>query len=120
MIKILTEKIEPDELKQLCSEYFGSFVKIVVDIKKGILAVGGELHSDAEAVMLKQGSVQRDLWGANLYPYKVPEERVEYTALINIRPRDNNPDMEILSQEIKQNVKNLIETYLLGSNDSLA
>ena len=61
MIKILKEKIGPDELEQLCNEYFESFVKFVVDVKKGIVAVGGELHSDAEAELIAQGSSQRDI-----------------------------------------------------------
>ena len=120
MIRILTDKIEPDELKKLCAEYFISFVKIVVDIKKGIISAGGELHSDAEAILIEHGSTQRDIWGANFYPYKVPEERVEYTALINIKPRDDNPDMEIMNQKIRQRVKNLAETYLLEPDETLA
>lgn len=31
-------------------------VKAVVDVEQGILAIGGELHSDEEATLLDQGS----------------------------------------------------------------
>jgi len=39
-------------------------VKAVVDIDQRIMAIGGELHSDEEAVLLEQGSLQKNLWGA--------------------------------------------------------
>ncbi|HYS05477.1 MAG TPA: DUF5674 family protein [Candidatus Dormibacteraeota bacterium] len=31
-------------------------------------SVGGELHADAEQLLLEQGSAQADLWGANCFP----------------------------------------------------
>lgn len=34
-------------------------VKAVVDIEQGIMAIGGELHSDEEAALPDQGSLQR-------------------------------------------------------------
>jgi hypothetical protein len=37
-----------------------------VDVEKGILALGGELHADANAALLARGSEQKDLWGINL------------------------------------------------------
>ena len=37
-----------------------------------VAAVGGELHADAEALLLEQGSQQKDLWGANYYPGRGP------------------------------------------------
>lgn len=120
MIRILSERIEPDELKRLCDEYFISFVKFVADVKKGIIAVGGELHSDAESELISQGSNQRDIWGANFYPYKPPEKRIEYTALINIRPRDDNPSMEIKDRQVRIEIKKLAEKLILSYDDSVA
>jgi len=60
-------------------------VKIVVDVKRDVIAIGGALHADGEKVLLENGSRERDLWGANFYPGNPPEERIEYSALINIR-----------------------------------
>ncbi len=59
------------------------------------MAVGGELHADAEALLLQQGSRQEDLWGGNFYPWLEADKRVEYTALINIRPSMDHPHMEV-------------------------
>jgi hypothetical protein len=49
-------------------------VKAVVDVEQGIMAIGGELHSDEEAILLDQGSTQKHLWGINLYPERPPSE----------------------------------------------
>ena len=59
-------------------------VKLVVDIKLKKMGVGGELHSDAEELLINEGSNQENIWGANLYSYKSGNERLEYTSLINI------------------------------------
>ena len=48
------------------------------------MGVAGELHSDAEELLINEGSNQEDIWGVNLYPYKSAYERLEYTSLINI------------------------------------
>lgn len=89
-MKIVEDKISLDEVKNLSEEFFGDFVKAVVDIDKEIMAIGGELHSDEEAMLLNAGSVQQNLWGINIYPDKQREEWVEFDSMINIRPRQNN------------------------------
>ncbi|GBD92611.1 hypothetical protein BMS3Abin05_00183 [bacterium BMS3Abin05] len=94
-------------------------VKIVVDVGRGIIAVGGELHADAEEVLLEAGSKQGDLWGANYYPWNPPELRIEFTALINIRPHDDNPTMEIINFEIRKRIQSLVENLLLGRDEEL-
>ena len=55
-MKLVKEKISLQELKQTAKEGFGNLVKAVVDIEREIMAIGGELHSDEEALLLEQGS----------------------------------------------------------------
>ena len=57
-------------------------VKYVVDVERGVVAIGGELHADAEQVLLEQGSRQADLWGANYYPGRGREGCIGTFALI--------------------------------------
>ena len=45
-MKIVNDKISVDELKNLAKETFSNLVKVVVDVEKGIMVVGGELHAD--------------------------------------------------------------------------
>ena len=89
--------------------WFEDMVKIVVDVKRETVAIGGELHADAEALLIEEGSKSKDIWGVNLYPWHPPQDRIESTALINIRPNQDNPSMEILDEGIKAKVKQIIE-----------
>ena len=71
-IQIISKNIDQEVLVELANAWFKSFVKFVVDIKTGQLAVGGELHSDAELLLLENGAEQSDLWGGNFFPNKFP------------------------------------------------
>jgi len=77
-------------LRGLAAAGFGDLVKAVVDIEQKIMAVGGELHSDEEAVLIKRGSEQHHLWGINIYPDLDEDERIEFDSMINIRPAQGN------------------------------
>ena len=43
---------------------FGDLVKAVVDVEQGVMAIGGELHADEEALLIGSGSSQADLWAS--------------------------------------------------------
>jgi len=111
-IRIITEKISRDELQSIAKEIFGDMVKIVVDLDRKIMAAGGQMHYDSEQVLLKNGSIQENLWGANIYPDRAKDERIEYTSLINIRPRDNNRGMEVQDQDIRDQMKKVIDLLI--------
>ncbi len=119
MIRIISSKISQDELKAICDAYFGTMVKFVVDIDRNVVALGGDMHADAEAVLLEQGSKQSDVWGGNLYPWNESENRIEYTSFINIRPMNENMGMEVQSQEYRKKIQYLIETLVLPPDEKL-
>ena len=119
-ILIVESRVPRDILKKACQAWFKTMVKVVVDIEKSRLALGGDLHADAEALLLKSGSHQEKLWGANFYPWEPAENRIEYTALINIRPALGNRGMEIVNPDIKRQIKTIIEKLLLSPDELLA
>lgn len=119
MIKIITSRIDSQELAELCRAHFKTMVKFVVDIERGEMALGGELHADAEALLLTQGSRQSDVWGGNFYPWNMPEERIEFTSFINIRPADDNASMEILDEGARRRVIRLVEELLLSPEENI-
>ncbi|MCF7827040.1 MAG: DUF5674 family protein [Candidatus Marinimicrobia bacterium] len=119
-IILLSKKISPSLLSDLTAEIFNSFVKIVVDVDRKMLAVGGEMHADAEQLLLENGSKQSNLWGANFYPFEPVELRVEYTSFINIRPRDGNTSMMVEDEATRAQIKSLCSELLLGDDDDLA
>lgn len=115
-IRIITEdqKINRDELKRIAEEKFGDMVKAVVDIDRKIMAIGGDLHADEEAMLLENGSSQSDLWGINLYPNNKEEEFIEFDSMINLRPRQNNRSRNVEDEELR---KQIIEVVNLLTKD---
>ena len=63
---------------------------------------------------------KEDIWGANLYPYKSADERLEYTSLINIRPGQGDLSMEIENESLRKKIQIMTEQLLLKNNESLA
>jgi len=118
-IVIVEERLEPIELARLVQLFFGDMVKYVVDVERRVAAVGGQLHADAEQLLLAAGSRQADLWGANYYPGKAPDDCIEYTALINIRPAHRNRSMVIEDEAIRARVCE-ITFALIGRGEALA
>jgi len=112
-IKIVKDKISLEEVKKMASENFGDMIKAVVDLKKEIIALGGELHADAEQVLLDDNSRQPDLWGINIYPDNVEEERIEFTSLINIRPQIGNRSVNIEIAEVKDKILKIIDKLII-------
>ena len=117
-IVLVREAIDRRQLADLVQRFFTDMVKYVIDVERGIAAVGGELHADAEQLLLEGGSRQEDLWGANYYPGRGEDECIEFTSLINIRPSQDNPSMEIEDETIRAQVREL--TYrLIGRGEAL-
>ena len=83
-------------------------VCLVADLNRGIIALGGELHADAEAVLIQDGSAEKDLWGINIYPFKKEDEWIVYTSLINVRPSLGNYSLEIASPQVREKIKKIV------------
>ena len=112
MVKILQQKISRIELAEIASEGYGSVVKMAVDIKKEKIALGGEFHSDCEAVLVENGSEPVNIWGANIYLDRPEKERLEFIALINIRPVFNNRSMEIQDIALKEKIQQIVDKFI--------
>jgi len=107
-IKIVRESITKVELTEMAKEQFGDMVKAVVDVEQRIMATGGELHSDEEAMLLDQGSVQKNLWGINLYPEKPLTEWIEFDSMINVRPSAGNRSWNVERAEIRETITAIV------------
>ncbi len=107
-IEIITEPITRAEAGEIAKEVYGTMVKGVADIEKGIIALGGKWHMDANTRLTEFGSAQDAVWGFNLYPEKNGEERIEYYALINIRPAQGNRDMYIEDATIREKIHDIV------------
>lgn len=117
-ILIANSRVDPAQLRELVEQYFGDMVKLVVDVRRRVVALGGELHADAEALLLEHGSRQTDLWGANYYPGLGRSQCIEFTALINIRPAQGNRSMQIQDPGIREAVREIVHE-LVGTGEPL-
>ncbi len=117
-IVVLDRRIAPVELARLVQRFFGDMVKYVVDVRQRLVAIGGELHADAEQMLLAQGSRQADLWGANYYPGRGREGCIEFTALVNVRPAQRNASMEIEDEAVRRAVRE-ITFELVGEGEAV-
>lgn len=117
-IVVIDRPIDPARLRPLVEAWFGDMVKLVVDVRRALVAVGGELHADAEALLLDRGSQQVDLWGANYYPGLGVECCLEYTALINIRPSHGNRSMEVQDVAVRERIRTIVHE-LIGTGEPL-
>ncbi len=108
MIRIVREPIQQPELHQIARELFGDMVKGVVDIQREIIALGGELHADEEAFLLEDGSIQRNLWGINIYPSMSREEMIEFDSMINVRPSQGNRSRSVEDAAIRKKVVEIV------------
>lgn len=107
---IIKEKITKEELDKIFCQYYETMLKFVVDIEKEILSAGCEFHIDcAEELSEKEGSHQKNLWGANLHK---DSGLIEFISLINIKPEENNRSMEIQKEEIKNKVERITKKLL--------
>ena len=113
-IKVIRAAVTRDFLREFARQQFGDMVKAVVDIEQGIMALGGELHSDEEAMLLDQGSMQGNLWGINLYPEKAAEEWIEFDSMINVRPSSGNRSRDVESAEIRAAVTKIVHRLVEG------
>jgi hypothetical protein len=117
-IVLTSEALDPSEVRRLAQAFFGDMVKVVVDVRRGRAAVGGELHADGEQLLLEEGSEQAELWGANYYPGRGLDGCVEFTAMINIRPAQGNAGMEIQDLEVRRLVRDVV-IRVLGRGEPL-
>ena len=107
-ILLIQNRAKKEEIKQMLTA-LKSYIKLAVDIKREVLAGGGILHADCEAVLLKDGSKQDDIWGADWIP---DTKQISFEALINIRPRQNNPSMKINDPVIREKLEEIVRSLL--------
>lgn len=109
MLLIIRKKVTQEELKKI-SSYFKGYIKLVVDIERGILAGGADRHVDEEKALLEEGSKQRNLWGGG---FDIETKEIDYNSVINLRPNQNNPSRDILDKKVRKDFDTITKKLLL-------
>jgi hypothetical protein len=109
VILLIRDPATSEQLTQMGEAFDGNLIKLAVDVQRGILAGGGELHADCEEALLEDGSQQNDVWGADWYPL---ERQVGFEALINIRPRQGNFALEVQDSTLRSQIEAIARRML--------
>jgi hypothetical protein len=111
-IHLIRNHSTPAEVAAMLEEFREArMIKIVVDVRRRLVAGGGGMHADCEQSLLDAGSEQDDLWGANWFP---DDQSIEFESLINIRPRLGNRSIVIQSAELRAAVEDVARERLGG------
>lgn len=106
----IIDKISVAELEEMAQKMDGNIVKADIDIAKKIVIIDMPMHFEGEQELLGKGSKQEDLWGINLLPAKYgTDEFVVYDSMINIKPRQNNKGLSVQSDEIRAQLKSIVD-----------
>lgn len=108
MLLLIKEKANEETLKKMAADLDG-YIKFVVDVEKEILAAGGLRHFEGEKLLLEDGSQQEDLWGGGL---DLATGEMDFDSIINIRPHQDNPSREVLSQELRKKITEIVRRLL--------
>lgn len=113
-IEIIRRPIIRAHLSSLAEAQFGDMVKAVVDVERAVMAIGGELHSDEEAALMEDGSVQAHLWGINLYPAEQGEAWIEFDSMINVRPSQGNRSRNVEDRSLQDRIRQIVSALVQG------
>mgnify|MGYP007057165909 CR=1 FL=1 len=109
-IKIIEKPIQEAEVKLIAESQFGNMVKFVVDVEREIIAMGGDLHADEEAVLIEKGSKQQNLWGINYY---FEGDKVEFDSMINLRPSVGNMSRGVEDAGIQEKIRKIVGNLII-------
>lgn len=118
-IVVASKRLAPAELTRLVGHPFKDMVKFVVDVDRKIAAVGGDLHADAEEILLENGSSQSALWGGNYFPGRGEGECIVFNSMINIRPAAGNRALDVQDPALRQRIREVVFA-LIGRGEALA
>lgn len=112
-MKKIVESISIAELGQMSEKMYDRLVKAVIDIEKQVMVVDAELHVDEEALLLEEGSEQKNLWGINLYPDRFGQKDwVEFDSMINLRPSQGNRSRSVENPAIQKRIVEIVARFV--------
>lgn len=107
-IHIVRTQATPQVVRDMLEAHI-TFIKLAVDVRRRLVAGGGNMHADCEAALLEDGSAQDDVWGADWYP---DERAVEFDSFINIRPGLGNPSMRVMDEHLRSVIEGIVREQL--------
>jgi hypothetical protein len=110
--RIVRTPIPLSDVIGIAERRFGDMAKGVVDVGRGVMAIGGELHSDEEAILLEDGGTQAELWGINIYPAEPGDAWIEFDSMINVRPSAKNRTRGVDDPELRDRIRRVVDSLI--------
>src|SRR5713226_582183 len=114
-ITLVDKPITREQVKSAAWPYYEEVIKVVVDIEKKIMAIGGEMYADEEKFLLEHGSKQEDLWGINIFTELEGPDMIEFDSIINVRPRTGNRSRGVEDAAIRERIIELVDSLVQPS-----
>ena len=108
VIHILYSRATPQQVTEML-EIWELTIKLAVDVERRVMVGGGKAHADCEAILLANGSQQKNVWGASYLPEL---KEIRYDSVINFRPSDKHFSAELRNPLIRKQVEELIKSFL--------
>ncbi|MDP2741383.1 MAG: DUF5674 family protein [bacterium] len=113
-MKIIKDKIEISELKEMARKMHDNLVKAMVDVKKEIMAVDAGLHADLmEFLIEEENSEPKNVWGINIFPDKSGEDLIEFDSMMNIKPALGNRTRGVDDENIRKKIVEIVNKLII-------
>jgi hypothetical protein len=112
-MKIVKDKIEIAELKEMSGKMFGNLVKAMVDVEQQIMAVDAPMHADLLEFLIEQENCAPiNLWGINIYPEKEGEDFIEFDSMMNLKPGLGNKTRGVDDENTRKTITKIVEKLI--------
>ncbi len=101
-----------DSLRDMAKNFFGDMIKAFVDVDRELIAVDAELHSDLEALLLENGSSQKNLRRINFYPDMLGDDFLELDSMINMRPSQGNMSRGVDDEKVRRKIVEIVKAWV--------
>ena len=112
-IKILTEKMNMDEVKVFAENWYGTMIKGAVDVAQNKVALGGDYHIESGELLTQDGSKPEDVWGFNIRFEEDAHGALEFDSMINIKPNFGNKSRGITNDTIVKKADSIIKSWIV-------
>jgi len=113
-MKIIKDKIEISELKEMAKKMHDNLVKAMIDVEKEIMAVDAGLHADLmEFLIEKENSEPKNVWGINIFPDKSGEDLIEFDSMMNIKPALGNRTRGVDDENIRKKIIDIVNKLII-------
>ena len=113
-MKIVKDKIEISELKEMAKKMHDNLVKAMVDVEKEIIAVDAGLHADLmEFLIEEENSEPKNVWGINIFPDKNGENLIEFDSMMNVKPAFGNRTRGVDDENIRKKITYIVNKLII-------